>query len=102
MLIIVAPVIRRVCQIYRLSDEIKTFFQKNDMKRNWLGILMANELLSVEGNDLRIKCSCGEEAVLSIANLIAIVGPDATTHEIRQRAKCKRCGAIGDNTYHVT
>lgn len=46
---------------------------------------MANELLSVEGNDLRIKCSCGEEAVLSIANLIAIVGPEATTHEIRQR-----------------
>lgn len=69
------------------------------MKRNWLGILMANELLSVEGNDLRIKCSCGEEAVLSIANLIAIVGPDVTTHEIRKRAKCKRCGVIGDDTY---
>ena len=101
MLIIVAPVIRRVCQTYLLSDERKTFFQKNDMKRNWLGILMTIQLSSIEGNDLRIKCSCGEEAVLSIVNLIAVVGPDATTHEIPQRAKCKRCGAIGDNTYRI-
>jgi len=63
---------------------------------------MANGLSSIAGNDLRINCTCGEEAVLSIANLIAVVGPDITTHEIRQRAKCKRCGAIGDNTYRVT
>ena len=62
---------------------------------------MPLELSSVEGKDLRIECSCGEEVVLSIANLIAIVGPDVTTHEIRKRAKCKRCGVIGDNTYRV-
>jgi hypothetical protein len=62
---------------------------------------MAIELSSVEGTDFRIKCSCGEVVVLSIANLIAIAGPDVTTHEIRKRAKCKRCGVIGDNTYRV-
>ena len=62
---------------------------------------MPLELSSVEGKDLRIECSCGEEVALSIANLIVIVGPDVTTHEIRKRAKCKRCGVIGDNTYRV-
>jgi hypothetical protein len=90
-----------------LSDENETFFLGNyfskitNMKRNWLGVLLAIKLSLVEGKDLRIKCSCTEEAVLSIANLIAIVGPDVTTHEIRKRVKCKRCGAIGDNTYRV-
>ena len=108
MQIIVAPVIRHVCQIYLWCAERETFNSKNDfskttdMKRDWLGELMAIELSSIKGNDLKIKCSCGEEAVLSIANLIAVVGPEVTTHEIRQRAKCKRCGATGDNTYRVT
>ena len=101
MQIIVAPDIRHDCLIYRLSAETETFFKINDMKRNWLGVLMAIELSSVEGTDLRIECSCGEVVVLSIANLIAIAGPDVTTHEIRKRAKCKRCGVIGDNTYRV-
>ena len=25
----------------------------------------------------------------------SVIGPEVTTHEIRQRAKCKRCGTIG-------
>ncbi|MFT5798292.1 MAG: hypothetical protein ACI84R_002357 [Candidatus Azotimanducaceae bacterium] len=62
---------------------------------------MTSELSSANGDHLRIKCSCGNVTVLSIANLISIVGPDITTHEVRQRAKCANCGTTGDNTYRV-
>jgi hypothetical protein len=62
---------------------------------------MTIKLSTANGDHLKIKCSCGKETSLSIANLIAVVGPDVTTHEVRQRAKCEHCGAIGDNTYQV-
>ena len=58
---------------------------------------MTSELLSANGDHLRIKCSCGNVTVLSIANLIAIVGPDITTHEVRQRAKCANCVIVLDS-----
>ena len=36
-----------------------------------------------------------------VANLIAVVGGDATAHEVRQRARCHNCGVKGNNTYQI-
>ena len=38
---------------------------------------------------------------LEVANLIAVVGGDATAHEVRQRARCNNCGVKGNNTYQI-
>ena len=39
--------------------------------------------------------------MLEVANLIAVVGGDATAHEVRQRARCCNCGVKGNNTYQI-
>jgi hypothetical protein len=39
--------------------------------------------------------------MLEVANLIAVVGGDATAHEVRQRARCHNCGVKGNNTYQI-
>ena len=39
--------------------------------------------------------------MLEVANLIAVVGGDTTAHEVRQRAKCQKCGVKGNNTYQI-
>jgi hypothetical protein len=39
--------------------------------------------------------------MLEVANLIAVVGGDTTAHEVRQRARCKKCGVKGNNTYQI-
>ena len=30
-----------------------------------------------------------------------VVGGDATAHELRQRARCQKCGVKGNNTYQI-
>ena len=39
--------------------------------------------------------------MLEVANLIAVVGGDTTTHEVPQRARCQKCGVKGNNTYQI-
>jgi hypothetical protein len=39
--------------------------------------------------------------MLEVANLIAVVGGDTTAHEVRQRARCQKCGVKGNNTYRI-
>ena len=39
--------------------------------------------------------------LLEVANLIAVVGGDTTAHEVRQRARCQKCGVKGNNTYQI-
>ena len=39
--------------------------------------------------------------MLEVANLIAGVGGDTTAHEVRQRARCQKCGVKGNNTYQI-
>ena len=39
--------------------------------------------------------------MLKVANLIAVVGGDTTTHEVPQRARCQKCGVKGNNTYQI-
>ena len=44
---------------------------------------------------------CKHHTMLEVANLIAVVGGDTTAHEVRQRAKCQKCGVKGNNTYQI-
>ena len=40
--------------------------------------------------------------MLEVANLIAVVGGgDTTAHEVRQRARCQKCGVKGNNRYKI-
>ena len=39
--------------------------------------------------------------MLEVANLIAVVGEDATAHDVRQRYSCPKCKAKGNNTYQI-
>ena len=44
---------------------------------------------------------CKQHTMLEVANLIAVVGGDSTAHEVRQRARCQKCGVKGNNTYQI-
>ena len=53
----------------------------------------------------KISITCGarkNHAVLEVANLISVLGEDATTHDVRQRHVCPKCNSKGNNTYKVT
>jgi hypothetical protein len=39
--------------------------------------------------------------MLEVANLILVVGGDATAHDVRQRYSCPKCTAKGNNTYQI-
>ena len=39
--------------------------------------------------------------MLKVANLIAVVGEDATAHDVRQNYSCPKCKAKGNNTYQI-
>jgi len=36
-----------------------------------------------------------------VANLILVMGDQATPHDVRQRAVCPSCATRGDNTYRI-
>ena len=44
---------------------------------------------------------CKHHTMLEVANPIAIVGGDTAAHEVRQRARCQKCGVKGNNTYQI-
>ena len=39
--------------------------------------------------------------MLEVANLILVIGGDATAHDVRQRYTCPKCRAKGNNTYQI-
>ena len=39
--------------------------------------------------------------MLEVANLIAVVGEHATTHDVRQRYSCPKCKTKGNNTSKI-
>ena len=43
---------------------------------------------------------CKHNTLPEVANLITVVGGDATAHEVRQRARNNKCGVKG-NTYQI-
>ena len=44
---------------------------------------------------------CKHHTMLEVANLIAVVGGDIAAHEVRQMARCKKCGVKGNNTHQI-
>ena len=40
-------------------------------------------------------------SVLKMSFMIAVVGEDATAHDIRQRYSCPKCKTKGNNTYQI-
>jgi hypothetical protein len=60
------------------------------------------KLSAIPDHQLSITCGfCKHHTLLEVANLIAVVGGDATAHDVRQRAICHRCGVKGNNTYKI-
>ena len=39
--------------------------------------------------------------MLEVANLMLVIGPDATAHDVRQKYSCPKCKAKGNNTYQI-
>jgi len=51
---------------------------------------------------MSITCGlCKHHSMLEVANLIAVVGGDATVHDVRQKFRCQKCKAKGNNTYQI-
>jgi hypothetical protein len=49
---------------------------------------------------LSITCGlCKHHSMLEVAKLV--LGGDATAHEVRQKFRCQKCGAKGNNTYQI-
>ena len=60
------------------------------------------KLSTIPQHQLSITCGlCKHHTLLEVANLIAVVGGDTTAHEVRQRARCQKCGVKGNNTYQI-
>ena len=60
------------------------------------------KLSTIPDHQLSITCGlCKHHTMLVVANLILVVGGDATAHEERQRARCNNCGVKGNNTYQI-
>jgi hypothetical protein len=39
--------------------------------------------------------------MLEVANLILVVGGDTMAHDVRQKFRCQKCKAKGNNTYQI-
>jgi len=60
------------------------------------------KLGTIANSKISITCgACQHQAVLEVANLIFVVGEDATTHDVRQRHVCPKCNSKGNNIYKV-
>ena len=63
---------------------------------------MVTKLNAIPYKKISITCAgCKHTVVHEGANLLLAVDGEATTHEIRRRATCPKCLAVGDNTYRV-
>ena len=60
------------------------------------------KLSAVSDKKMDLTCSaCGHNFSYKIADLALATSDDTTTHEVRQRAVCRGCGARGNNTYVI-
>ena len=39
--------------------------------------------------------------MLEVANLILVVGAEATVHDVRKKFRCKQCNVKGENTFQI-
>jgi hypothetical protein len=44
---------------------------------------------------------CKHHSMLEVANLILIVGEEATVHDVRKKFRCKHCKVKGENTFQI-
>ena len=66
------------------------------------GRIMVTRLNAIPDKKINITCAeCKHTAVHEVANLLLVVDGETTTHEIRKRATCPKCFAVGNNTYRV-
>jgi len=60
------------------------------------------KLSAIPDHTLSITCGlCKHYSMLEVANLILVVGGDATGHDVRQSYTCPKCRAKGNNTYQI-
>ena len=60
------------------------------------------QLSMIPSHHLSITCGlCKHHSLLEVANLILVVGEEATVHDVRKRFKCKQCKVKGQNTFQI-
>ena len=60
------------------------------------------KLNTIPDHTISITCGlCKHHSMLEVANLILVVGGDATAHDVRQRYSCPKCRTNGNNTYQI-
>ena len=63
---------------------------------------MVATLNTITDKSIHITCAaCKHTVVHEVANLLLVLDCDTTTHQVRSRATCPKCLAVGDNTYRV-
>ena len=59
-------------------------------------------LKMIPDHTLSVTCGlCKHHSMLEVANLILVVGEDATVHDVRKRFRCKHCKVKGENTFQI-
>ena len=60
------------------------------------------QLKMIPDHTLSITCGlCKHHSMLEVANLILVVGEDATVHDLRKKFRCKQCKVKGENTFQI-
>ena len=56
----------------------------------------------IPDHTLSITCGlCKHHSMLEVANLILVVGAEATVHDVRKKFRCKQCNIKGENTFQI-
>ena len=48
-----------------------------------------------------LSITCKHHSMLEVANLILVVGEDATIHDVGKKFRCKHCKVKGENTFQI-
>jgi|TARA_B100000768_G_scaffold84912_1_gene80294 hypothetical protein len=60
------------------------------------------QLKMIPDHTLSITCGlCKHHSMLEVANLILVVGAEATVHDVSKKFRCKQCKAKGENTFQI-
>ena len=60
------------------------------------------QLKMIPDHHMSITCGlCKHHSMLEVANLILVVGEDATVHDVRKKFRCKQCNVKGENTFQI-
>ena len=60
------------------------------------------KLSTIPDHTLSITCGlCKHHSMLEVANLILVVGEEATVHDVRKQFRCKQCNVKDQNTFQI-